>query len=1011
MGAALLASPGPPALLLPLMAALPWLAAAALAAVPNSRPRLAAAVAGLAALAGCACLAALAPAVFAGQVPRFSVEWVPVLGLRLGLRLDGLAWMFALLVLGIGALVALYAAWYLDAKEPRARFFLYLTLFMGAMLGVVLADNLILVVVFWEATSLTSFLLIGWWHGDANKGEPARQGARMALTLTGAGGLCLLAGLLLIGHIVGSFDLERVLASRAVLHAHPLYETALVLVLLGAFTKSAQFPFHFWLPHAMAAPTPVSAYLHSATMVKAGVFLLARLYPALGGSEPWFWIVSLTGLTTLLVGAYLALFKHDLKGLLAYSTISHLGLITLLFGLDEPLAVIAGVFHILNHATFKASLFMAAGIIDHETGSRDMRQLNGLWKYMPITGALAMVASAAMAGVPLANGFLSKEMFFAETVAKQGHAAMEWLLPLGATVAGAFSVAYSVRFIHDVFFNGEPVGLERMPHEPPHFMRVPVELLVLLCLAVGLAPAVVVGPLLALAGRAALFGPNAGVMPEYTLALWHGLNLPLAMSAVALAAGTLLYFVLQRRVNLHRLEHVPAAPRQGGRELFMHALRRGLGQAGRTTGGLQSGRLANYLLLLVAMAVAAGALPFLGLTRAGGPQAGPSLPAADASPAFVAVWGIGVAATLATVWLHRQRLLALVLMGAVGLVVSLAFVHFSAPDLALTQLLVEVATVVLMMLALHWLPERDDVARLPDAADSPARRARDATIALLAGAGVAALAWMVLGRPFDSISPYYLQTTVGEGGGANAVNVIIVDYRGLDTLGEITVLGIAALIVTALLAPRGAPWSPPAWLAGRGVAGTDAHVSAAGEAGKTSQTHQTGETGQTGPAALARSLMLETTSRLLLPLAAMVAIYLFLRGHNLPGGGFIAGLVLAIALTLQVVASGHAEIAARIGSDFRPWVGCGLLIAGGCGLAAWAFGAPFLTSTYDYPWVPLVGGVPLASAAVFDLGVFLTVVGATMVMLLSLARLDAPAPHGGAGAPASHGGSGAPPRP
>jgi multicomponent K+:H+ antiporter subunit A len=939
--------------LLASLAAVPFVGALLLSLMRNDQPRRVAWAAGLITLLGCGGLAALAPQVFAGEVLRWSVEWLPALDLRLGFRLDGLAFMFALLVLGIGALVVLYAAYYLDPKDPPARFFSFFLLFMGAMLGVVLADNLILLVVFWELTSLSSFLLIGYWHADANKGQEARQGARMALTITGAGGLCLLAGALLIGHIVGSTDLDTVLASGDLIRSHALYEVALVLVLLGCFTKSAQFPFHFWLPHAMAAPTPVSAYLHSATMVKAGVFLLARLYPALGGSEPWFWIVSLTGLTTLLLGAYMALFKHDLKGLLAYSTVSHLGLITLLFGIDEPLAVVAGVFHIINHATFKASLFMAAGIIDHETGSRDVRQLNGLWKYMPITGALAMVASAAMAGVPLMNGFLSKEMFFAEVVNKNSHVVMEWLLPVGATVAAVLSVAYSLRFIHDVFFNGEPKGLTRTPHEPPHFMRMPVELLVLLCLAVGLMPALVVGDLLAVSAKAALLGPVPGELPAYTLSLWHGFNLPLAMSAVALVGGTFLYFSLQKRVNLHLLEKVPAAPRREGRDLFLAALARGVTQAVRTTLGLQSGQLQRYLALLIGTAVLAGAWPFVNAYLNQVQQPGPTVPDSGVNLAFAAVWCIGMTATLATVYFYRQRLVALLLLGAVGLVVSLTFVYFSAPDLALTQLLVEVATIILMMLALHWLPE----ASPKPLDDTRARRVRDGLLALAAGGGVAALVYMVLGRPFDSIASYYLANTVTQGGGANAVNVIIVDFRGFDTLGEITVMGIAAVIIHALLSG----FNPPNTQA-LPAAPQDSHP-----------------------------LMLAVVSRLLLPLAAMVSVYLYLRGHNLPGGGFIAGLLLAIALVLQFVASGQAYVSQRMQVDFAPWVGWGLLIAGGSGLASWYFGAPFLTSTYDYPVWPLIGALPLASASVFDLGVFLTVTGATMVALLAMAKLSAQA--------------------
>jgi multicomponent K+:H+ antiporter subunit A len=920
-----------------LLACLPWLGAVLVGCLPGPARRASAWAAGVTALAVTALVLAAAPTVFAGDVLRWSVPWLPALGLDFGLRMDGLAWLFALLIGGIGSLVVLYAAWYLDPADPARRFFVFFLLFMGAMLGVVLASNLILLVLFWELTSLSSFLLIGYWH----RRDDAREGARMALTITGAGGLCLLAGVLLIGHIVGSMQLDVVLAAGDLIRADPLYETALVLVLLGAFTKSAQFPFHFWLPHAMAAPTPVSAYLHSATMVKAGVFLLARLYPALGSSEPWFWIVSLTGLATLTLGAYIAIFQHDLKGLLAYSTISHLGLITLLFGLDEPLAVVAGVFHIINHATFKAGLFMSAGIIDHECGTRDMRRINGLAKLMPFTATLGIVAAAAMAGVPLLNGFLSKEMFFAETVATQAHGFMQWLLPLGATLAGLFGVAYSLRFVHDVFFNGEPLNLPKVPHEAPFFMRLPVLLLVLLCIAVGLAPAWTAGPTLAVAAQAVLQGTP---LPPYKLAIWHGFNLPLVMSLVAVVGGLALYFGLQRFVNLHRIVGLPLWIRRGGRELFLALLEAGLAAARGVTGFLQNGSLQRYLLLLVGMALVAGAWPFL---RGGPPAQAAALDFDGVSFGAVVLWAVGVLAAFATVLAYRQRLLALVLLGTVGLVVCLAFVALSAPDLALTQLLVEMATTLLMMLALRWLPATSP----PE--PRPWRLWRDAAVAGAAGLGVAAIVWMVLTRPFDSISPFFLARALSEGGGANVVNVIIVDFRAFDTLGEITVLGIAAIIMHALLSGFGpAASAPPA---------------------NDEQRHP---------------LMLQLVSRLVLPFAALVSIYLYLRGHNVPGGGFIAGLVLAIALLLQHVAHGQGWVAARSGSDYRAWVGWGLALAAATGLASWTFGAPFLTSTYDYPWLPGVGGVPLASASAFDLGVYLVVVGATMVMLLSIARLS-----------------------
>jgi multicomponent K+:H+ antiporter subunit A len=771
----------------------------------------------------------------------------------------------------------------------------------------------------------------------------------MALAITGAGGLAMLAGFILLGEIAGSYELSVILQSGDTILNHPWYVPTLVLILLGVFTKSAQFPFHFWLPHAMAAPTPVSAYLHSATMVKAGVFLLARLFPALSGSFEWTVLVGGAGLITLLLGAYTALFKHDLKGLLAYSTISHLGLITLLFGIGTPLAAVAGVFHIMNHATFKASLFMAAGIIDHEAGSRDMRKLNGLWKYMPHTAVLAMVAAAAMAGVPLLNGFLSKEMFFAKTVYVSTEGAIPWL-PMFATVAGAFAVAYSLRFIHDVFFNGEPIDLPKTPHEPPRWMKVPVEVLVVICLAVGILPAWTFGPLLATAAASTLQAD----LPEYSLAIWHGINPALIMSLVALAAGGLIYAL---RRPLFRW-HERTIGRIDARTFYQwleQALFRG---AEWLNGVVQRATLQRMVLVLV---LAAGTLAFFGF-RGFGPLGGdqqltPLDPISLMAAAILCIAAIG------TVMLHRQRLLALLLLSVVGLIVALTFVKFSAPDLALTQLSVEVVTIVLLLLALYFLPARTPVE------SSGARRGRDLLVAVIAGLGVSALTWAVLTRPYETIAGFFLDNSVPGGGGTNVVNVILVDFRGFDTLGEITVLAIAAIGIFALL--EGLRLTAP----------------------------ETDSSGRRWSWDL-HPVVMASFSRLLLPLALLVAIFVLLRGHNLPGGGFIAGLITAIALITQYLANGIAWTGSRMSARLNPMIGLGLLIATATGLASWVFGYPFLTSTFTYLHWPLVGKFEVASAMLFDLGVYLVVVGVTLVILLRLGYLhDVNRPHATSGHP------------
>ena len=869
-------------------------------------------------------LLGLAPAVFAGRLVQWGLPWIPALGLNASLRLDGLGLLFGLLITGIGLLVVLYARYYLAAHDNLARLYALLLLFMGAMLGIILADNVLLLLLFWELTSLCSFLLVGYWH---ERGD-ARRGARLALILTAGGGLALLAGLLWLGQVAGSFELSTVLLRGDVVRSDPAYLGILLLILLGVCTKSAQFPFHFWLPQAMAAPTPVSAYLHSATMVKAGVFLLARLFPVLAGTEAWFSLVGGVGLFTLLFAAYMALFQHDLKGLLAYSTISHLGLITLLLGIGTPLAAVAGVFHIINHATFKASLFMAAGIIEHESGCRDMRQLNGLFKYMPQTALLAMVAAAAMAGVPLLNGFLSKEMFFAETVHLARLGEISLLFPMLATVAGVFSVAYSARFIHDVFFNGEPINLPRLPHEPPRYLRVPVEILVALCLLVGMLPSYTVGPLLAVAASSVV----GTALPPYSLAIWHGFNLPLLMSTLALFGGVLVY---SQRAILFRLHE--RYPPPVGQLLFAAGLNRLLDGARWLTGWLENGALQRYLALLVLAALLAG---LVGLWPTGLPATahpGPALNLLDL------VFGLLLALmALLTVRWHERRLLALLAAGGAGLVVVLAFVRFSAPDLALTQLTVEVVTTVLLLLALRFLP-------LEMRQNALHRPWRDMLLALAAGLGVAALAWGVLNTaPQPALADYFLTHSLPGGGGTNVVNVILVDFRGFDTLGETTVLVVAALGIAALLA-GGLP-QPVA----------PAVVS------------------------LPRALLLQIGVRPLLALTLLMAVYLFLRGHNLPGGGFVAGLVAALALVTQYLADDFRAVTVRLTLHYPRYMAAGLLLIAITGALSMVLGYPFLTSTFVHVQLPLLGDFELASAMAFDLGVFLVVIATVLAILLGL---------------------------
>jgi len=892
--------------------------------------------------------------VFNGAVITQSWSWLPQLGIDFSFRLDALGLLFALLISGIGTLIYIYAYFYLGPKNSLNKLYLLLMLFMAAMLGISLSNNLILLLVFWELTSISSFLLVGYWSNY----DAAQRGSRMALTITGMGGLAMLGGFILLGQITGTYEIDQILTMTAQIQSHALFVPTLLLILLGAFTKSAQFPFHFWLPNAMAAPTPVSAYLHSATMVKAGIFLVARLLPIFAGAALFHNLVTFIGLFTLCMAAFFAIFKEDLKGLLAYSTISHLGLIMCLLGIGSPLAVAAAIFHIINHATFKAALFMIAGIIDHESGTRDLRKLSGLWQLLPYTATLTMVTAASMAGVPLTNGFLSKEMFFTELLSNLSGPVLI-CSAIVATLAGIFAVAYSVRLVHGVFFDG-PVGKQvpnKDAHEPPFGMRAPATLLAILCILVGLFPALLVENIVNSTARA-----STQVMDfeGAHLALWHGFNMPLLMSVIASIGGLIFYFSLAKGGKIREIDLDPYLGRLQGRvafDLFLKSLLLNSRKFKRLT---ENGKLQSYILWIVVFSIAIVALPFLGQGLTTGTRELTHAPALA-----IVLWLLLFSSCWMMLWFHHERIKAVLISGAIGLVVTMVFICFSAPDLALTQITVDVVTTVLLLMSLSLLPQ------LTPYESSVSRRWRDALIAIGGGLGIAWITWLILTRDHNSISWFFMQQSIPLGGGTNVVNVILVDFRGFDTFGEITVLGIAGIGALCLMDGM--------------------------------RTHGTTMTQGLSYRFNPSPLMLRITASWILPITLVVSLYIFLRGHNLPGGGFIAGLITALALIIQYMALGqdHAEqlLKAKSGRLYEIWIGTGLVIAGLTGLGAWFWGRPFLTSAHFYVSPPILGEMHLATAALFDVGVYITVVGATMLLISVLgdsrhSSMSGPVPKG-----------------
>ena len=710
--------------------------------------------------------------------------WVPQLGLTLGLRFDGFAFLMLSLVAGIGVLVFVYAGSYFHTEPIIGRFAATLLLFAGSMLGLVLSDNLLALFMFWELTSITSYLLISI---EDNKAA-ARTGALQALLMTGMGGLAMLGGFVLLGEAADTYSMAELLARPP---SGSVVNVALLLVLIGAFTKSAQVPFHSWLPRAMNAPTPVSSYLHSATMVTAGVYLVARFTPAFAEYSLWRPLVITFGLTTMLLGAYRSLRQHDLKLLLAYGTISQLGLMMLLFGVGTKESIFAGCTLLLAHGIFKAALFMLVGIIDHQTHTRDLRVLGGLHAQWPVVAVTAGIVAASMAGIPPLFGFLAKE----EALAALGETGFAWgaLVLLGVVVGSSLTVAYSARFVWGAFgprqvtmirdqdyVGNEAVG-EQAP-KPSNMFLAPVFVLAALTVVFGVLPWLV-DPMIARA-----YESLVGKSTDHHLALWHGFGQALALSAVAIGAGCALFWRRKRIEELQEsMPRVPSAQR--GYDRTVKGL---LEVADAVTGFVQHGSLPIYLgVILLTMIV----LPGVPLLR---DSVMPDLWFAD-SPMQVVVGFIMVVCACAAA-VARRRFAAVILVGAVGYGMAALFVMQGAPDLAITQLLIETLGVAVFVLAFRHLPA--DFVRPKLRGSQVARIA----VAALAGLFIFGFTLFAIGaRTEPSISGEYLDKAYSEGGGHNVVNVIVVDFRGFDTMGEIVVLAVAALGVAAIVRAKRAP--------------------------------------------------------------------------------------------------------------------------------------------------------------------------------------------------------------
>jgi multicomponent Na+:H+ antiporter subunit A len=707
-----------------------------------------------------------------GEVFTTSYTWVPSLGIYLSFYLDGLGVLFGLLITGVGAAVMVYAGGYLAGHPYLGRFYTFILMFMASMLGVVLSNNIFTLFIFWELTSLSSYFLIGFDHEE----EESRKAALQALLVTGGGGLALLAGLVLLSIAAGTAEISELLARGDLIRESALYLPALLLVLLGAFTKSAQFPFHFWLPNAMAAPTPVSAYLHSATMVKAGVFLIARFSLPLGGTDVWLFLVSGIGIITMLLGAYLALANSNLKRILAYSTISSLGVMVLLFGIGASGAVKAAVVFLLAHALYKGAMFMVAGAVYHETGTQNADELGGLWRHMPVLGSVALLAAVSLSGLGPVLSFIGKELLF-EAVLEEHR--FWFIFTPAAVLAGAVSVAVALIVILKPFF-GQYKETPKAPHEAPLSLWVGPGILAGLGLLIGLFPAIVSETLVA----PAVWGV-IGERISALLALWHGVTAALGLSGIAILLG-LLFYRFWSPIRLSYASLAKTLPWSADR-LYYASLDGMIALARFQTSVLQSGKLHHYLFIIIITTV--GLVGFTLFTRGGGYQ----LQGLQELRYYEVGLGLLILLGAGSAIRSNSRLAAVASLGVVGYGVALTFVFYGAPDLAMTQIMVETMTVILMVLIFY---------HLPNFASLTSRRTRimDAVVALSAGVLMTILVLIATGlQEFPPISDYFAEHAVDLAHGRNIVNVILVDFRALDTLGEITVLALAAVGVYALL--------------------------------------------------------------------------------------------------------------------------------------------------------------------------------------------------------------------